>query len=960
MAPSLKELNSVSHLVLFHLAPLFLLSGQVLAFAGAEHTMAARNMEAEALLTWKASLDNNSQTVLSSWTGGSPCNWFGIHCNEAGSVTKISLTDIGLKGTLQSLNFLSIPNLLELHLLNNSLYGTIPSHIANLSKLTYFRADFNDIYGSIPVEICSLTSLGALSMAHNHINGPIPQEIGMLRSLYYLDLSHNNLRGTIPALTGNLSYLVELHISESELSGSIPKEIGLLTSLRVLDLDVNNLSGAIPTSIGNLTNLAKIFLNYNELSGTLPVEMNNLTALKTLQMSYNRFSGHLPQDICLGGLLENISVVANYFTGPIPQSLRNCSSLKRVRLDQNQLTGNLADDLGIYPKLKYLDLSDNKFYGQLPSKWEGFLGLSTLRISSNNISGKIPSNMGSASQLQSLDLSSNHHLVGGIPKELGKLKLLDLVLNDNKLSGGIPHEILVHDLEKLNLASNNLTGSIPEQLGECLSLLTLNLSNNNFKDTIPAKIGNLHFLVNLDLSNNLLMDSIPSRLGELQMLDTLNLSHNKLSGTIPASFNNLLSLITVNISYNELEGPIPNIKAFLDAPFDALRNNKDLCGNATGLKACVSLKTNGAAPKMGNQILKLIVVPVLGGLILVFVLLGGFFVCRRRNKSRKSKSEDEHRIDLFKSWGQDGRMLYEDIIQATEDFNSNYCIGEGGYGIVYKVVLPKGQVIAVKKLHRSQDGMTPDLKAFRSEISALSNVKHRNIVKLYGFCSHPKNSFLVYEFVERGSLKMILSKDEPAMELDWKKRLNIVKGIANALCYMHHDCCPPLIHRDISSNNVLLDLAYEAHVSDFGTARLLMPDSSNWTSLAGTFGYIAPELAYTMKVDKTCDVYSFGVVTLEIIMGEHPKSIISSLYSSIDRSTPLVDIIDQRLLPPVHEVAKGVVYITRLALACLSDDPQTRPTMQQISMKLIARWPHLTKPFSMVELGELLGHDSVN
>lgn len=115
-----------------------------------------------------------------------------------------------------------------------------------------------------------------------------------------------------------------------------------------------------------------------------------------------------------------------------------------------------------------------------------------------------------------------------------------------------------------------------------------------------------------------------------------------------------------------------------------------------------------------------------------------------------------------------------------------------------------------------------------------------------------------------------------------------------------------------------------------------------------------------MKVDKTCDVYSFGVVTLEIIMGEHPKSIISSLYSSIDRCTPLVDIIDQRLLPPEYEVAKGVVYMTRLAFACLSDDPQTRPTMQQISMKLIARWPHLTKPFSMVELGELLGHDSVN
>ncbi|KAJ9182702.1 hypothetical protein P3X46_006665 [Hevea brasiliensis] len=977
MASSFQELHSVLPLLLFNLVPLFLLSGQELAFAsfaisfaGADHTIAVGNMEAEALLTWKASLHNQSQAVLSSWTGGSPCDWTGIYCNEAGSVINISLSNSRLKGTLQSLNFSSIPNLVEIHLFGNSLYGTIPSYIANLSKLTFLQLDLNDISGSIPSEISSLTSLGFLALSENLITGSIPQEIGMLNSLSYLDLSYNKLSGAIPASIGNLSNLKRLYLHGNELSGSIPQEIGLLTALNTLHLSENNLTGAIPTSIGKLTKLASLMLYNNGLSGALPIEMNNISALKTFQIKSNRFVGHLPQDICLGGLLENISASDNNFTGPIPKSLRNCSSLIRVRLEKNQLTGNLADDLGINPRLNYLDLSDNKFYGKLPSKWEGFLRLSTLKISSNNISGQIPPNLGNATVLQVIDLSSNH-IVGGIPKELGKLKLLELFLNDNQLSGGIPHEIMVSDLERLNLAANSLSGSIPERLGACSKLLTLNLSNNSFKSSIPPEIGNLHFLVNLDLSRNLLMDNIPSQLGELQMLETLNLSLNKLSGTIPISFNNLVSLTTVNISYNELEGPVPNIKAFQDASFDALRNNKGLCGNATGLKACVSPKTNRTARKMGYKIITLIVLPVLGGLFLFIFLLGGLFILRHKTKSRKSRSGDEHCIDIFKSCGlQDGKMLYRDIIKATEDFSSNCCIGVGGYGIVYKAVLPTGQVIAIKKLHQSQDGKTSNLKAFRSEIRALSDVRHRNIVKLYGFCSHPKNSFLIYEYVERGSLKMILSKDEKAMELDWKKRLNIVKGIANALCYMHCDCSPPIVHRDISSNNVLLDLEYEAHVSDFGTARLLMPDSSNWTSFAGTLGYVAPELAYTMKVDKKCDVYSFGVVTLEIIMGRHPASIISSLSSAasatssptsstIDRCTPFVDIIDQRLPPPQNEVAEFVVYIARLAFACLCGNPQSRPTMQQISMKLISRWSHLAKPFSMVELGELLGHEDV-
>ncbi|WCJ30845.1 Leucine-rich repeat receptor-like protein kinase family protein [Euphorbia peplus] len=214
----------------------------------------------------------------------------------------------------------------------------------------------------------------------------------------------------------------------------------------------------------------------------------------------------------------------------------------------------------------------------------------------------------------------------------------------------------------------------------------------------------------------------------------------------------------------------------------------------------------------------------------------------------------------------------------------------------------------------------------------------------------------------------MLGDKEETTGLDWIKRLNIVEGIANALSYMHYDCAPPIIHRDITSNNVLLDSEFEAYVSDFGTARLLMPDSSNWTSFAGTFGYTAPELAYTMKVNEKCDVYSFGVVTLEIIIGKHPGDLISSFSpSSSSPSSGLVygqsllkDVIDQCLPPPSSKTAEGVVNVVKVAFACLSTNPEFRPTMRQVSSQLlVAKWLPLTQPLSKIKLEDILVDRSV-
>ena len=421
-----------------------------------------------------------------------------------------------------------------------------------------------------------------------------------------------------------------------------------------------------------------------------------------------------------------------------------------------------------------------------------------------------------------------------------------MLLTNNDLSGSIPLKLgKLADLQTLDLGLNNLSGQIPKQIGNLLKLSSLNLSGNRFMDSIPDEIGKMHSLGRLDLSQNMLTGEIPPLLGELRYLETLNLSHNQLSGTIPHTFDDLISLTSADISYNQLEGPLPNIKAF--APFEAFRNNKGLCGNnVTHLKPCSQKK----ATKFSVLIILLLIVSTL--LFLSAFIIGIYFLVQKlRKKTTKSTLEAVDVKDLFTILGHDGKLLYEHIIQGTDNFSSKQCIGTGGYGTVYKAELPNGRVVAVKKLHYSSDqdgGDMADLKAFKSEIHALTQIRHRNIVKLYGFSSFAENSFLIYEFMEKGSLRNILSNDEEAAEkLDWIVRLNIVEGVAKALSYMHHDCSPPVIHRDITSNNVLLDSEYEAHVSDFGTARLIKPDSSNWTSFAGTFGYTAPGTIFLIR-----------------------------------------------------------------------------------------------------------------
>ncbi|KAL8128267.1 hypothetical protein AgCh_015006 [Apium graveolens] len=860
------------------------------------------------------------------------------------SLVELALYTNNLEGPIPA-SFGRLSNLTNLYIYENKLSNAIPPEFSSLINLVMLFMDSNLLTGPIPSFFGNFINLTYLHLFNNQLSGSIPSELGKLKFLESLSLHSNYLNGSIPSSLGDLQSLSLLHLYSNRLSGPIPDALGNMKSMNDLELSQNSLTGSIPASFGDLSNLEYLYVRENQLSGPIPQELGNLKLI-VIEMDTNQFSGSLPDNICEGGKLTNLTANDNMFNGSIPKSFKGCSSFMRLRLDNNQFDGNISEAFGVYPDLDFLNLNNNKFYGEISRNLSKCKKLTALLISGNSISGSIPPEISNITRLQKLDLSTNQ-LVGEIPKDLGRLtNLLDLRLSNNQLSGNVPLELgLISTLNYLDLSRNSFNGSIPGNIGNSQQLFYLNFSINNLSQEIPTGISKLSHLTSLDLSYNALTGKIPSQISSMGSLESLNISHNIISGSLPKAFDDMPGLLHVDISFNKLQGPIPNSKAFMNASIETVQGNDGLCGNITGLQPCTNPSSaDRNSSKKDHKLILLILLPCLGAALLIWAALG-ILVYLRKKRTTEIQINDQENEELFMVSSFNGKELYNEIIKSTKDFDDFYCIGKGGFGSVYKAMLQSTDTVAVKKLHSSSE--IADRSGFINEVRALTEIRHRNIVKLLGYCSQHPHSFLVYQYLENGSLEAMLSKDVEAKELNWQMRVKIIKGVAHALSYMHHDCSPPIVHRDISSKNILLNSDYEACISDFGTAKLLKTDSSNWSAVAGTYGYVAPECAYTMKVTEKCDVYSFGVLTLEVIKGRHPgDQSNASPFSPLRETIELKDYVDQRIPPPSDDLQEFLIQMIKLANACLHSNPKARPTMYIVSQLFETKANHAHKPLN--------------
>ncbi|KAJ4718916.1 putative Receptor protein kinase [Melia azedarach] len=717
-------------------------------------------------------------------------------------------------------------------------------------------------------------------------------------SISQIHLTGNRLKGELNKFNFScFRNLESLILSHNNLCGSIPSQMGALSKLRYLEISKNHLSGVIPPGLGRLSNLEVLNLNGNSLTGGIPSTISNLTKLIVLALSRNELDG------------------------PIPSSIGNLSNLIILSLYSNKITGVLPHEVGNLRSLISLDVRNNYLIGPIPPTVSHLTNLRYLYLNSNQFNGSIPPGIGVIDGLQRLNLSFNN-IQHSIPNELTRLS----------------------QLQYLSLSSNLFSGQIPSTIGGLTNLECLDLSNNKLTGEIPVEISNCSELQIIVLRNNSLIGNIPPEIGEMPLLQYCDLSHNNLSGTIPEFLNQTISL---DLSYNDLQGKIPSYLQYPQQNFDG---NFALDIFTPASSETEDLAVDEKSNKMDMNLIG-IILPITALLILILEI----FLLKQKNKISQLMATPIKSGDVFSIWNYDGKIAFEDIIKATEDFDIKYCIGTGGYGSVYRAQLPGGKIVALKKLHRSESEESTFINSFHNEAQVLSKIVHRNIVKLYGFCMHKKCMFLIYKYMKRGSLFCFLRNDDEAAALDWSKRVNIVKGIANALSYLHHDCIPSIVHRDISSNNILLNSKLEAFVADFGTARLLQYDSSYRTIVAGTCGYIAPELAYTMVVTEKCDVYSFGVVALEVLMGKHPGDLLTSLSTpSADQHILLTDVLDPRPSPPVDQmVMQDIVHVSTIALTCLHPKPKSRPTMQRVCQEFLACKVASPKSFDQISIRQL-------
>ncbi|CAB4277950.1 unnamed protein product [Prunus armeniaca] len=767
------------------------------------------------------------------WVGSDPCvgGWEGIECTNS-RITSIALADMALTGQLPS----DIELLSELEILNLSfnkgLKGPLPASIGKLTKLVYLNLVGCSFVGPIPDTIGSLKQLSYLSLKNNSFNGLIPPSIGNLTKLFFLDLSDNKLVGSFPVPgLDQLEKARHFHFQNNQLSGKIPPELfsSRMNLIHVI-FDRNNLTGSIPSTLGLVQSLQAVRLDRNSLNGSVP-SLKNLSNIAELHLSNNQL------------------------TGPVP-NLTNLNNLSYVDMSNNTFdVSDVPSWFSTLQNLTTLMMENTRLQGEVPQALFSNYNLETLVLRNNKINGLLDLETISSNHLQRIDMEKN--FITDLKPSAGGSNYT-LILVDNPICEGTNmanNYCILSPSNSSNLIPPSNCASVACSLGQ--------VSSPNCTCAYPYT-GTLVFIF-VSFSN----------LGNFGYYRTLEAA---LLGTFQS---NNLPVESVALGYPTW-GSSYHLELFIQVfPSGQDRFNQT---EASAIASVISNQTLSPRPPSfgpysvvfpygnsggGGSKKGLIIGAAVGGSVLLLLLaLVGVYALQQKRRADEQWSRSIPLSGISNSSASAPRLKgatlfsFEELQKYTNGFSEANDVGAGGYG---KLVALTGtrrdihdrvmviasiaarntdfcssfffckyfcQMVAIKRAKRDSMQGGPE---FTAEVELLSRVHHKNLVSLVGFCLEQGEQILVYEYVPNGDLLDSLS-GKSGIRLDWLRRLKIILGAARGLAYLHEHANPPIIHRDIKSNNILLDKDLTAKVADFGLSKSMADSGTDHvtTQVKGT------------------------------------------------------------------------------------------------------------------------------
>ncbi|KAK6161652.1 hypothetical protein DH2020_005033 [Rehmannia glutinosa] len=746
------------------------------------------------------------------------------------------------------------------------------------------------------------------------------------------------------------TYVTAINLNSAAVSGSLPPELNQLSQLKTLAVQKNSLSGTLP-SFENMTSLEQIYLDENDFT-TIPNNfLLGLTNLVTFSIS------------------ENINL------GPwqIPAYLTESTNLVTFYASNASITGVIPDIFVSFPNLQNLRLSYNNLTGSLPGSFSGSeiqnLWLNNQR---QGLSGRIDV-LANMTQLSQVWLHANS-FSGGIPDLSRCTNLFDLQLRDNRFTGVVPPSLMtLPKLANVTLQNNKLQGPFPDFPSRIQ--VTIGTTNSFCLDTPGPCDPQVSTLLDVAGALGYPMSLAESWQGNNACNDWRLINCDSQGRNVTVVNMGRQGFWSIDVSNNNLFGPIPVFPTsvrFIYNGNSLLGRNESNGGGAGGPGASPGNSDGRASgSRRGSGSVAMIAGVVVAVSVFIGVVLFVSYKCYDKRRHKRSgrvegselgkepakpngtngvngyagvpselqsqSSGDHSEMHVFE--GGNVTISIQVLRQVTNNFGEENILGRGGFGVVYKGELHDGTKIAVKRMESGVMG-TKGLNEFQAEIAVLTKVRHRHLVALLGYCINGNERLLVYEYMPQGTLGQHLFEWEEhcCQPLTWKQRVTIALDVARGVEYLHSLAQQSFIHRDLKPTNILLSDDMRAKVADFGLVKNA-PDgkySVETQRLAGTFGYLAPNMLVTTgRVTTKVDVYAFGVVLMEIITGrkaldetmpDERSHLVTWFRRVLINKDNLRKSIDPTL-DPDDETYESICKVAELAGHCTAREPFQRPDM---------------------------------